>query len=369
MLPYILLLTDDIERSKKCIINLEAKFVIEIIHVFKQDIDNVNEAPLLIIDVNLTNPTVVHKIKGILEKANKGRPKIFLTNLKSGTFNVQAERLNASEIFAHNTKMNEFEFCIKKHMNSSIGNVWKNSTQGEKKAFKSVESVNDQIINALSNGIPLPKAEINSSSDLIISSLEGKGISSWLESVKQHHSYTHRHCITVTGIAVAFGKYFKMKDADLHRLAIGALVHDIGKVRIPLSILDKPGKLNEEERTLMETHPVHSYDILTADGQFDAEIINMARHHHEYLDGTGYPDGLKADQINNLVRIMTIIDIFSALIDQRSYKESMSHEQAYNILLTMEGKLDSDFLKAFQPVALEMASQNIEQHAKEVAAV
>jgi HD-GYP domain-containing protein (c-di-GMP phosphodiesterase class II) len=130
------------------------------------------------------------------------------------------------------------------------------------------------------------------------------------------------------------------------------MFHDLGKARIPLAVLDKPGKLDAEERALIETHPAAGHAVLKATPGISAEILDAVRHHHEFLDGSGYPDGLCAESISDIVRILTISDIFSALIEQRTYKQAMSRATAYEILLGMKGKLERPLVEAFKDVAL-----------------
>jgi HD-GYP domain-containing protein (c-di-GMP phosphodiesterase class II) len=139
---------------------------------------------------------------------------------------------------------------------------------------------------------------------------------------------------------------------DIERLHSAAMFHDIGKARIPLAVLDKPGRLDPGERALIETHPAAGYDILKGTRGISPEVLDCVRHHHEFLDGSGYPDGLGAASICDLVRILTISDIFSALIEDRRYKPPMPRAQAYDILEGMNGKLEKPLVKAFREVAL-----------------
>jgi HD-GYP domain-containing protein (c-di-GMP phosphodiesterase class II) len=130
-------------------------------------------------------------------------------------------------------------------------------------------------------------------------------------------------------------------------------VHDIGKAFISLDILDKPGKLTIEEMGAIKEHPVLGHQSLVAQGGFPDEVLDCVLHHHELLDGSGYPHGLKEEQISDLVRIITIADIFSALIERRSYKPPLPAERALEIMQNMSGKLDPDLLREFRAVALE----------------
>jgi putative nucleotidyltransferase with HDIG domain len=178
------------------------------------------------------------------------------------------------------------------------------------------------------------------------------GLSEWLTTVRRHHEGTYQHCLLVTGIAIDFGLSLGVGRADLERLYSAAMFHDIGKASIPLEILDKPGRLDTNERALIETHPAAGFDVLKGHQGISAEILDAVRHHHEYLDGSGYPDALCAESITDVVRILTISDIFAALIEHRAYRPPMAREDAYDILCGMNGKLEKALVTSFKNVAL-----------------
>ena len=175
-------------------------------------------------------------------------------------------------------------------------------------------------------------------------------LGAWLAAVRHHHSATFRHSLTVTGNAVMFGLHLGVPTRDLHRLAIAGLIHDIGKAVVPLTILDKPGALSPDEVELVRKHPQIGRELLAASPDMPDEIVQVVAHHHEFLDGSGYPDGLAADALPDLVRIITIADIFTALIEERAYKLAMAKGPALDILAGMaaEGKLDPDLVRAFR---------------------
>jgi len=179
-----------------------------------------------------------------------------------------------------------------------------------------------------------------------------KGISDWLTTVRRHHEGTFQHCLLVTGVAVDFGLSLGLPKRDMERLYTAAMFHDLGKATIPLAVLDKPGRLDPQERAIIETHPVLGYDALKDNEEISPEVLDAVRHHHEFLDGSGYPDALCAESICDVVRILTISDIFAALIEDRRYKPPMQREQAYDILCGMHGKLEKVLVTAFRPVAL-----------------
>ena len=140
------------------------------------------------------------------------------------------------------------------------------------------------------------------------------------------------------------------------------MFHDIGKAKIPPLVLDMPGRLETEERALIETHPAAGWEALNGNRNISPEILDAVRHHHEYLDGSGYPDGLAAESISDIVRILTISDIFAALIEHRTYKPTMAREQAYEIIRGMHGKLEIPLVAAFREVALNRQRSSTVRH-------
>lgn len=183
--------------------------------------------------------------------------------------------------------------------------------------------------------------------DPVLNAIQEGGLTRWLDVVWEHDDTTFQHCLLVAGLTVAFSQSLGLSKADQHLMARGALVHDVGKAQIPLAILNKPGKLDADELTVMRTHSALGYDILKASGNRDPVALAVTRHHHEMLDGSGYPDGLSSDAIADPIRLLTICDIYAALIERRSYKEPYSSEDAMRILVNMDGKLEGALVQAF----------------------
>lgn len=204
------------------------------------------------------------------------------------------------------------------------------------------------MLDAAAAGRSLPRAAIDSSVESMNRAAETADLESWLAVVLNHDDLTYQHCLLVAGLAATFAHRLHFSESDRQRMTCAAVLHDIGKAKIPREILAKPGALDEAERELIRTHPALGAQMLQRQGGFGDDIIAVARSHHEYLDGSGYPDGLKGAQISDLVRMITICDIFAALIERRSYKPPMAPQAAYTILQGMHGKLDGDLLRAFK---------------------
>ena len=180
--------------------------------------------------------------------------------------------------------------------------------------------------------------------------LDSTDAANWLSIIQRYHDGTAQHCSLVSAVAMLFARGLGFSAGDQRRLFEAAHFHDVGKVHIPLAILDKPGALDHRERAIMESHAAAGYDILAGSTAIATEIAEVARDHHEYLDGTGYPRGVGGREIPDLTRIITICDIFAALIERRSYKTPKTAREAYAILETMDGKLDATLLRAFSNI-------------------
>jgi putative nucleotidyltransferase with HDIG domain len=186
----------------------------------------------------------------------------------------------------------------------------------------------------------------------IVDGVSQHGLTAWLDNVRRYHEGTFQHCLMVTGVAVAFALDMRFASQDVMRLGIAATLHDVGKVHIPKSILDKPGQLDPSEEVIMRRHPMIGYQLLKDIPDISPEVLDGVKHHHEYLDGSGYPNALMAPGISDLVRLLTISDIFAALIESRPYRPTLTRQKAYRILCGMNGKLERSLIKAFRNVAL-----------------
>jgi putative two-component system response regulator len=143
---------------------------------------------------------------------------------------------------------------------------------------------------------------------------------------------TEGHVQRVSEMAVLLGKKLSLASHEITALRYGGILHDIGKIRVSDTILNKPEPLSGEERQIINQHPLVGYKICLPLKKTLGIAIDMILHHHEKLDGSGYPEGLKGNDISVAARIMAIADIYDALISDRPYKKGMSHQQAMSIL-------------------------------------
>jgi putative nucleotidyltransferase with HDIG domain len=213
------------------------------------------------------------------------------------------------------------------------------------------QNVMVKIFEKLPAGVPLTLNDIVESETKILKAIKHSSLREWLTTVGCHHTDTYRHCLFVTGFAVAFAQHLGMREDDQRRLTRAALLHDVGKAFVPTALLDKPGPLTVEQMYEMQQHPRRGYEALAEQGGFPPEMLDVILHHHEFLDGTGYPDGLRGDQISDIVRLTTMVDIYAALVEKRAYRLQFTHAKAFAMMEEMGDKLDQHLLQAFRPVA------------------
>lgn len=157
--------------------------------------------------------------------------------------------------------------------------------------------------------------------------------------------YTAVHSHGVTATAEALGRLSGLSPEEVSMMSIAGYLHDVGKFAIPLEILEKQGELNREEFLLMKSHAFYTYEVLSEIKGFET-IRDWSALHHERLDGSGYPFGLKGEELSRGARIMAIADIFSALREKRPYRQVMDKKSITKILSQQasEGKLDEEIV-------------------------
>jgi putative two-component system response regulator len=166
--------------------------------------------------------------------------------------------------------------------------------------------------------------------------------------IEARDAYTDGHCQRLAGYATALGRALRLGEEDLAALYRGGFLHDVGKVGIPDSVLLKADQLTRVEYAAMQQHPVIG-DRLCGELRSLRRVRPIVRHHHERLDGSGYPDGLKGDAIPVLAQIMGVVDVFDAITTERPYKMAASPEHAYEELMNeaKKGWRRKDLVEAF----------------------
>lgn len=165
--------------------------------------------------------------------------------------------------------------------------------------------------------------------------------------LKVSDEYTFKHSVDVATMAMVVAKKMGFSEEEVCDVGIAGLLHDLGKSKVPTEVLNKPGKLTDEEFDVMKKHPFFSYNILKDNKGIKDTVKLAVLQHHEKINGQGYPMGLSSPQICNYAKILAVVDIYDALVTERPYKEAFTQRDAVEMLMAMTYELDMDALKGF----------------------
>lgn len=180
----------------------------------------------------------------------------------------------------------------------------------------------------------------------------------WGDSIESKDHYTQGHCQRVAFFACVLADSTGMDSRSLFWFRLGALLHDIGKIIVPTEVLNKAGNLSDAEWAVMKRHPEAGLDLV-ADIDFPGDVRAIIRNHHERWDGHGYPDGLAGDEIPFAARVLCVADVYDALTTARSYRDSLTHSRAAQVMRESTGQFDPQLLEVFLEWA---AGSNVSDH-------
>lgn len=169
-----------------------------------------------------------------------------------------------------------------------------------------------------------------------------------LARLKTADDYTYMHSVAVCALMVALAKQINLNEEHTRSAGMAGLLHDLGKAAIPLAVLNKPGKLTDEEFTVIQSHPVHGYLMLKEGGSVEDAVLDACRHHHEKMDGSGYPDKLKGEEISLIARMTAICDVYDAITSDRPYKRGWDPAESLRRMAEWtKGHFDPRLFQAF----------------------
>lgn len=307
----------------------------------------------VVVDVNLRSPESVLQVRSKLcAEAYRSMPRLFVLADALHHESMQAWALGATDTISRPLDAQVVLQRVRAAFPDDNDSGAAANANALNRGIAAAHAVLVKIFENLPAGVPLSFSDVMEAEQEILMAIKLSSLRDWLATVGRHHTHTYRHCLFVTGFAAAFAQQLGMREEDQRRLARAALLHDVGKAFIPVAILDKPGKLNDEEKNEIRRHARLGYEALLRQGGFPSEMLDVVLHHHEMLDGSGYPDGLRGDQISDIVRLTTIVDIHAALVEKRAYRLPFTHAKSFATMEEMGGKIDQHLLQAFRPVAL-----------------
>lgn len=165
--------------------------------------------------------------------------------------------------------------------------------------------------------------------------------------LKQRDDYTYMHSVAVCALMVALGRALGLEGESLRQIGLAGMLHDIGKVAMPLEVLNKPGKLTDEEFTLMKSHAERGHAMLMEGGGVGPLVLDVCLHHHEKVDGSGYPHGLSGENISLFAKMGAVCDVYDAVTSVRPYKNGWDPGEALRKMAQWKGHFDTRIFQAF----------------------
>ncbi len=168
-----------------------------------------------------------------------------------------------------------------------------------------------------------------------------------ISTLKISDEYTFKHSVDVATMAMIVAKQHGLNEKEVYEIGIAGLLHDLGKSKIPNEVLNKPGRLSEEEFEIMKQHSVYGYEILKEKEGYSPAILLGVLQHHEKMNGRGYPLGVSSDKMHLFAKILSVVDIYDALVTERSYKKAFSQRDAVEMIMSMTQELDLEVMRSF----------------------
>ncbi len=187
----------------------------------------------------------------------------------------------------------------------------------------------------------------NISNELVNAITSSNAVAIDINLIKVSDEYTFKHSVDVATMAMVIGQGCGLNQDQLRELGISGLLHDLGKSRIPLEVLNKPGRLDDKEFELMKQHSLFGFKILKEKDQLPDSIMMGVLQHHEKISGKGYPLGTAGDSIHKYAKIIAVADVYDALVTERPYKKAFPKREAVEMILAMTQDLDMEAMQSF----------------------
>lgn len=245
-----------------------------------------------------------------------------LNNL--GVFYIYVEDDRLEDVQVEDEKLTELKQCTMKSMNNIVRNIHDFNGKQVKDTLGTIEDLIEYIIDI---------GDVNKS----------------LYDIQTYDNYTYMHSLDTCIMSTFLGMSSPFNDYEIKELGIGAILHDVGKTRVPISIIGKKGKLTNEEFDEVKKHTIYGAEILRKNYNISGSIIKIVEQHHERADGKGYPYGLKTNEISKFAKIVCISDVYDAVSNDRCYRRKFSPSDAYELILAGSGTIfDCDIVDRFR---------------------
>lgn len=253
--------------------------------------------------------------------------RIYIEKLKKiGVLYIYIEDSRLDDVGEEDKQLLDLKSLTMKNMSKILKNICKKSSEREvRSSFKIIEDLIDYVI-------------------------EMRDVNKYIYNIQSYDDYTYSHSIDTGIMATFLGEEVSgFNESELKDLGIGAILHDIGKTRVPISIISKKGSLNSEEYDEIKKHPIYGKKILEKNFFISDNVIKVVTEHHERVDGTGYPYGLQGINISKFGKIISVCDVYDSIMSNRCYREKFAPNDAYELILSGSGTIfDTKIVEGFK---------------------
>lgn len=276
-------------------------------------------------DGDVLGKSVLSSDGNVLLRAGARLSRTYIDRLKSlGIFYVYIDDIRLEDICKRDKVFEELKANSMKNLGIVVKNINNGNKRKAREAIKAVEELIDYII-------------------------EEEGVRENLQEVKNYDDYTFYHSLDTGIIATFLGLNLDLNKSELKELAVGATLHDIGKVKIDPKIIKKNGKLTQEEYKEIIKHPIYGAEVMKKYYKDDEAIVKSVLEHHERMDGRGYPYGKKAEEISLYGKVVAISDVYNAISNDRIYRKKFAPNEAYELIMAGSGTaFDTNIVTEFK---------------------
>lgn len=294
----------------------------------------------------------IHRTKCHDERI-KHIPFIILSNGQDGPF-LAGDGTGAIDHFMKrpikiNLLLDRIASCVSQKVEKS----WEALPKPAHQALRCTTDQFDAIAKAVANNTSLDKSQVTASCNPLVECVRDNQHKHVLLGLRNHNNFTYVHSMRVAVFMSVFAQAYNVGKDEMTLLATGGYMHDIGKMMLPQTILNKPEKLTDDEMDEVRHHVEHSCTIINSIEGVNPTIRWIAELHHERLDGSGYPNALQGPEINEIGRMAAISDVFANLTDECPYRCALEPEKAFSVMKQMGPALDQQLLALFQSAILD----------------
>lgn len=315
---------------------------------------------LVILDEDVKPMSCQSTLEAVLRLPEDKRPILVCTSAEpDSSFLRLAKKRGVAAAIKKPFTRNQLVDVIADLVSRNIEVGWNALSEQPRLTLKRTLDLFSGLAQGLADGIPLPYSQVEGCCTPLIEAIDQGRFKDILLALKNHDNYSFVHSLRAATMMALAGQAMGLSYDERLTLSAGGLMHDAGKMAVPPEVLNKVGPLTDTDWKMLRSHVDITKQVLLRESDMPKGVCMIVEQHHERLDGSGYPNGLGSEHINVLVRMATIVDIFTAMTDRRPYRPALSAEEALKAMMDMAGKIDTGLLLLFREILLDSADLDV----------